>query len=59
LNAGWASKFEVFPEAAALPQEEETTGELWLRGIVIFLQLRFARACSAVTPDRASSAHPT
>jgi len=59
LDAGWASEFEVFPEAAALPQEEEITGELWIRGIVIFLQLRFARACSAVTPDRASSAHPT
>jgi hypothetical protein len=42
LDAGWASELEVFPEAAALPQEEETTGELWIRGIVIFLQLRFS-----------------
>jgi len=59
LDAGCASEFEVFPEAAALPQEEETTGELWIRGIVIFLQLRFARACSALTPDRARCARNT
>jgi hypothetical protein len=42
LDAGWAIEFEVFPEAAALPQEEETTGELWIRGIVIFLLLQFS-----------------
>jgi hypothetical protein len=41
LDAGCAREFEVFPEAATLSQEE-TTGELWIRGIVIFLQLRFS-----------------
>jgi hypothetical protein len=42
LDAGCGREFEVFPEAATLSQEEETTGELWIRGIVIFLQLRFS-----------------
>ncbi|WP_332959590.1 hypothetical protein [Microcoleus sp. AR_TQ3_B6] len=42
MESGWAREFEVFPEAAALPQAEETTGELWIRGIVIFLLLRFS-----------------
>ena len=41
LDAGRASEFEVFPQAATLPQEEETTGELLTLVTVIFLQQGF------------------
>jgi hypothetical protein len=42
VGFGWASEFEVFPQAATLPQEEETTGELLTLVTVIFLQQGFA-----------------
>ena len=41
LDASRASEFEVFPQAATLPQEEETTGELLTLVTVIFLQQGF------------------